>query len=79
MIIQKDPLRSLGYIQTLLNLARKKNKKQVESACGALKDLFTVHLGEEFKMQTFSKNSRFVGKKEFEITNKDLTDSYFEH
>ena len=27
MIIQKDPLRSLGYMNTLINLSKKKNRK----------------------------------------------------
>ena len=43
MIIQKDPMKSVTYLSTLINLAKKKNRKQGEAAIGALKDLFINH------------------------------------
>jgi hypothetical protein len=48
---------SLSYLTTLINLSKKKNRKQGELAIGALKDLFVDHLLEDDnKLLAFSKN-----------------------
>ena len=40
MLINKQPERCLGYLQQLIGLCRKHNRKQAEPAFLALKDLF---------------------------------------
>ena len=52
-------MKSVTYIGTLINLAKKKNRKQCEAALGALRDLFTTHglLKDNAKLSAFSKNS----------------------
>ena len=44
MLIQKNPERSLGYLQQVLVVAKKKNRKQAEFAFNALRDIFSKHL-----------------------------------
>ena len=47
MLIQKNPTRSLVHLHKLVNLAKKKNRKQAESAFFALRDLFSNHILED--------------------------------
>ncbi len=81
MIIQKEPLKSITYLSTMINLAKKKNRKQAEASIGALRDLFTQHglLKDDHKLYTFSKNPSLQGKKESDIKDKDLIEAYYEH
>ena len=44
MLIQKNTARSLHYLQEIVAVASKKNRKQAEYAYTALRDLFTKHL-----------------------------------
>ena len=56
-IIQRNPSQSLSYLSSLLNLAKKKNRKQVEAAINQARDLFTdVLLPDDKKLTSFSKN-----------------------
>ena len=61
-IIQKNTKHSLTYLQTLIGLGKKKNRKQAELAINELKEVFCGGgktegiLEEGKKMQTFSKN-----------------------
>ena len=81
LLIQKDPIKSLTYLKTLINLSKKKNRKQAESSIGALRDLFTEHglLKEDSKLLPFSKNPHIMNRKESEIKEKELMEAYFEH
>ena len=66
MIVQRDPLKSLSYISTLINMGKKKNRKQAESAIGALRDLFTKNdlLRNDRALYSFCKNPILLGKKD---------------
>ena len=76
-IIQRDPQHSLSYLQTLLGLAKKKNRKQAEQAVNTIKDLFCdVLLRDGNKLSAFSKNP-LLAKKSAEP--KELLQAYFEH
>ena len=44
MLIQKNTARSLCYLQQIVQVASKKNRKQAEGAYRALRDLFSQHL-----------------------------------
>ena len=56
-IIQRNPQSSLSYLATLINLSKKKNRKQVEAAINQARDLFTdVLLPDDKKLTSFSKN-----------------------
>ena len=56
-IIQRSPSQSLSYLSSLVNLAKKKNRKQVEAAINQARDLFTdVLLPDDKKLTSFSKN-----------------------
>ena len=81
MIIQREPTKSLSYLNTLISLSKKKNRKQSENAISAVRDLFTLHglLKDDRKLFTFSKNPLIVGKKEHDIKDKDLLEAYIEH
>ena len=71
MIIQREPENAIPYMQSLLNLAKKKNRKQAELAVGALKDLFTQNLLKDgHKLMPFSKNP---------LVTMDVSRAYFEH
>ena len=82
-IIQRDPQHSLSYLQTLLGLAKKKNRKQAEQAVNTIKDLFcdvllyyNSLLRDGNKLSAFSKNP-LLAKKSAEP--KELLQAYFEH
>ncbi len=76
-IIQKNPQSSLSYMQTLINLSKKKNRKQVELAITNLRDLFCEQLlSDDKKLHPFSKNPILQNGNK----GKDaLLQAYFEH
>ena len=44
MLIQKNPARGISYLQAIMAVAKKKNRKQAEFAFVALRDLFSEHI-----------------------------------
>jgi hypothetical protein len=44
MLISKNPSRCINYLQQLVGLCRKHNRKQAEPAFFALRDVFTKHV-----------------------------------
>jgi ribosome biogenesis protein MAK21 len=76
-IIQRSPSQSLSYLSSLVNLAKKKNRKQVEAAINQARDLFTdVLLPDDKKLTSFSKNP-MLGKN---TTDQQLIlQAYYEH
>ena len=76
-IIQRSPSQSLSYLSSLINLAKKKNRKQVEAAINQARDLFTdVLLPDDKKLTSFSKNP-LLGKN---TTDQQLIlQAFYEH
>jgi len=54
LLIQRDPARSISYLDQLMAIASKKSRKQAEMSVGALRDLFCQYLlTKEFKVIPF--------------------------
>lgn len=81
MLIKGAEGRSLGYIQQLMQMARKSNRKQSEQAIYALRDVFSQDvLKDDNKLQAFQKNERIASAKSVEdVPNFDLIDAYYDH
>ena len=81
-IIQKDPQSSLSYIQNLIGMSKKKNRKQVEVAINQLRDLFCdILLHDDRKLSPFSKNPELLqaAKSRGKVDNTLILQAYFEH
>mmetsp|Transcript_5700 Transcript_5700/g.9041 ORF Transcript_5700/g.9041 Transcript_5700/m.9041 type:complete len:87 (+) Transcript_5700:302-562(+) len=68
MLSQKHPDRSLSWITSLMQLARKKNRKQAENALSVLRDVFAKHvLKDDKKLEGFQHNPAIKDKDEGSI------------
>ena len=80
IIIQKNPGSSIPYLQSLMNLAKKKNRKQAELAITALKDLFCDYLLDDSKkLWPFSKNPSICKQTNPNPKDYELIQSLWEH
>jgi hypothetical protein len=64
-IVKKNPQHSVPYLQNLLGMAKKKNRKLAELAINSIKEIFCdseeALLGDDQKLTAFSKNPLLSG------------------
>ena len=76
MLIQKSPLFCISNLSSLLQLAKKKNKKQSELAVFALRDVFSqTLLSEGRRLNSFQRNPLIQG----EPSDSNLVEAFYEH
>ena len=79
-IVKRNPLHSISYLQNLIGLAKKNNKKLAELAIDSLKELFCdseqALLKNDKKLIGFSKNEMLSYKSNY--GPKELVDAYYE-
>jgi ribosome biogenesis protein MAK21 len=80
IIIQKDEQRSITYLRSLLNQAKKPNRKLSEQAMSALRDLFLQNiLKDDNKLFTFSKHPHIMNMPAQNISDKSLLQAHYDH
>ena len=64
-LIKQSPFHCLSLLQSMLGLARKRNRKQAEFSLHGLKDVFMNYiLKDDSKLVTFQKNEGVMSKRE---------------